>query len=71
MIDYSEMKGKLISVQINSKIGDVLIQAVIRMRGKQKRYERFGEKYREAKEEEEKKVDDIISKLTDTQTSLF
>ena len=71
MIDYSKMKGKLNSDQINSKIGDVLIQAVIRMRGKQKRYERFGEKYREAKEEEEKKVDDIISKLTDTQTSLF
>lgn len=41
------------------------------MRGKQKRYERFGEKYREEKEAEEKKVDDIISKLTDTQTSLF
>ncbi len=71
MIDYSEMKGKLNSGQINSKIGDVLIQAVIRMRGKQKRYERFGEKYREAKEEEEKKVDDIIAKLTDSQGSLF
>ena len=65
------MKGKLNSGQINSKIGDVLIQAVIRMRGKQKRYERFGEKYREAKEEEEKKVDDIIAKLTDSQGSLF
>lgn len=71
MIDYSEMKGKLNIGQINSKIGDVLIQAVIRMRGKQKRYERFGEKYREEKEAEEKKVDDIISNLTDTQTSLF
>lgn len=71
MIDYSEMKVKLNSGQINSKIGDVLIQAVIRMRGKQKRYERFGEKYREAKEEEEKKVDDIIAKLTDSQGSLF
>lgn len=71
MIDYSEMKRKLNSGQINSKIGDVLIQAVIRMRGKQKRYERFGEKYREAKEEEEKKVDDIIAKLTDSQGSLF
>lgn len=71
MIDYSEMKGKLNSGQINSKIGDVLIQAVIRMRWKQKRYERFGEKYREAKEEEEKKVDDIIAKLTDSQGSLF
>lgn len=71
MIDYSEMKGKLNRGQINSKIGDVLIQAVIRMRGKQKRYERFGEKYREAKEEEEKKVDDIIAKLTDSQGSLF
>lgn len=71
MIDYSEMEGKLNSGQINSKIGDVLIQAVIRMRGKQKRYERFGEKYREAKEAEEKKVDDIIEKLTDSQGSLF
>nr|DAP92379.1 MAG TPA: hypothetical protein [Caudoviricetes sp.] len=71
MIDYSEMKGKLNSGQINSKIGDVLIQAVIRMRGKQKRYERFGEKYREAKEAEEKKVDDIIAKLTDSQGSLL
>lgn len=71
MIDYSEMKRKLNSGQINSKIGDVLIQAVIRMRGKQKRYERFGEKYREAKEAEEKKVDDIIAKLTDSQGSLF
>lgn len=71
MIDYSEMKGKLNSGQLNSEISDVLIQAVIRMRGKQKRYERFGEKYREAKEEEEKKVDDIIAKLTDSQGSLF
>lgn len=71
MIDYSEMKGKLNIGQINSKIGDVLIQAVIRMRGKQKRYERFGEKYREAKEAEEKKVDDIIAKLTDSQGNLF
>lgn len=71
MIDYSEMEGKLNSGQINSKIGDVLIRAVIRMRGKQKRYERFGEKYREAKEAEEKKVDDIIAKLTDSQGSLF
>lgn len=65
------MKEKLNSGQVNNEISDVLIQAVIRMRGKQKRYERFGEKYREAKEAEEKKVDDIISKLTDTQTSLF
>lgn len=71
MIDYSEMKGKLNSGQLNSEKSDVLIQAVIRMRGKQKRYERFGEKYREAKEEEEKKVDDIIAKLTDSQGSLF
>ena len=71
MIDYSEMKGKLNSGQVNSEISDVLIQAVIRMRGKQKRYERFGEKYREAKEAEERKVDDIIAKLTDSQGSLF
>lgn len=59
------------SGQINSEISDVLIKAVIRMRGKQKRFERFGEKYREAKEEEEKKVDDIIAKLTESQGSLF
>lgn len=65
------MKEKLNIGQINNEISDVLIQAVIRMRGKQKRYERFGEKYRGEKEEAEKKVDDIISKLTDTQTSLF
>lgn len=71
MIDYSEMKGKLNSGQVNSEIGDILIQAVIRMRGKQRRFERFGEKYREAKEAEEKKVDDIIAKLTDSQGSLF
>lgn len=71
MIDYSEMKGKLNSGQVNNEISDVLIRAVIRMRGKQKRFERFGEKYMEEKEAEEKKVDDIISKLTDTQTSLF
>lgn len=71
MIDYSEMKGKLNSGQVNSEISDVFIQAVIRMRGKQKRFERFGEKYREAKEAEEKKVDDIIAKLTDSQGVLF
>lgn len=71
IIDYSEMKGKLNSGQVNNEISDVLIQAVIRMRGKQKRYERFGEKYREAKEAEEKKVDDIIAKLTDSQGRLF
>lgn len=71
MIDYSEMKGKFNSSQINSEISDILIQSIITMRGKQKRYERFGEKYREAKEAAEKKVDDIIAKLTDAQTSLF
>lgn len=71
MIDYSEMKGKFNSGQVNNEISDVLIRAVIRMRGKQKRYEIFGEKYREAKEAEEKKVDDIIAKLTDSQGSLF
>lgn len=65
------MKEKLNSGQINSEISDALIQAVIRMRGKQKRYERFGEKYREEKEAEEKKVDDIIAKLTDSQGVLF
>lgn len=71
MIDCSEMKEKLNSGQINNEISGVLIQAVIIMRGKQKRYERFGEKYREAKEAEEKKVDDIIAKLTDSQGRLF
>lgn len=71
MIDCSEMKEKLNSGQINNEISGVLIQAVIIMRGKQKRYERFGEKYREAKEAEEKKVDDIIAKLTDSQGILF
>lgn len=71
MIDCSEMKEKLNSGQINSEISDVLIQAVIRMRGKQKRYERFGEKYMEQKEAAEKKVDDIIAKLTDSQGVLF
>nr|DAT45901.1 MAG TPA: hypothetical protein [Caudoviricetes sp.] len=65
------MKGKLNSGQINNEIIDILIQSIITMRGKQKRYERFGEKYREAKEAAEKKVDDIIAKLTDAQTSLF
>ena len=65
------MKEKLNSCQINSEISDVLIQAVIRMRGKQKRFERFGEKYREEKEAEEKKVDDVIAKLTDSQGILF
>lgn len=65
------MKEKLNSGQINSEISDVLIQAVIRMRGKQKRYERFGEKYMEQKEAAEKKVDDIIAKLTDSQGVLF
>lgn len=57
--------------QINSEIIDVLIDSVIEMRGKQKRYARFGEKYREAKEMAEKKVDDIIAKLTDSQGRLF
>lgn len=65
------MKGKLNSGQINNEISDILIQSVITMRGKQKRYERFGEKYREQKEAEEKKVDDIIAKLTDSQGNLF
>lgn len=71
MIDCSEMKGKLNSCKENEQINDYLISAVIVMRGKQKRYERFGEKYREQKEAAEKKVDDIIAKLTDSQGSLF
>lgn len=65
------MKEKLNSGQINNKISDIFIQSVITMRGKQKIYERFGEKYREAKEAAEKKVDDIIAKLTDSQGVLF
>lgn len=48
-----------------------LIESVKELRSAQKRFERFGERYRERKEKAEKKVDDIISKLTDTQTSLF
>lgn len=65
------MNRKLKYGQINSEIIDVLIDSVIEMRGKQKRYARFGEKYREQKEAAEKRVDDIIAKLTDTQTMLF
>lgn len=57
--------------QANGEIIDVFIDSVIKMRGKQKRYARFGEKYREAKEMAEKKVDDIIAKLTDSQGRLF
>lgn len=48
-----------------------LIESVKELRSAQKRFERFGERYRERKEKAEKKVDDIISKLTDTQISLF
>lgn len=47
------------------------IESVKELRSAQKRFERFGERYRERKEKAEKKVDDIISKLTDTQISLF
>lgn len=65
------MKGKLNRGKENEQISDYLISAVIVMRGKQKRYERFGEKYREQKDEAEKKVDDIIAKLTDSQGVLF
>lgn len=55
---------------MNSKEND-LIESVKELRSAQKRFERFGERYRERKEKAEKKVDDIISKLTDTQISLF
>lgn len=48
-----------------------LIESVKELRSAQKRFERFGERYRDRKEKAEKKVDDIISKLTDTQISLF
>lgn len=65
------MKEKLNSGQINNETSDILIQSIITMRGKQKRYEMFGEKYMEAKEAAEKKVDDIIANLTDSQGVLF
>lgn len=52
-------------------IKNALIESVKELRSAQKRFERFGERYRERKEKAEKKVDDIISKLTDTQISLF
>lgn len=50
---------------------NALIESVKELRSAQKRFDRFGERYRERKEKAEKKVDDIISKLTDTQISLF
>lgn len=59
---------------MNSKENDLknaLIESVKELRSAQKRFELFGERYRERKEKAEKKVDDIISKLTDTQISLF
>lgn len=59
---------------MDSKENDLknaLIESVKELRSAQKRFERFGERYRERKEKSEKKVDDIISKLTDTQISLF
>lgn len=55
---------------MDSKEND-LIESVKELRSAQKRFDRFGERYRERKEKAEKKVDDIISKLTDTQISLF
>lgn len=59
---------------MDSKENDLknaLIESVKELRSAQKRFERFGERYRERKEKAKKKVDDIISKLTDTQISLF
>lgn len=59
---------------MDSKENDLknaLIESVKELRSAQKRFERFGGRYRERKEKAEKKVDDIISKLTDTQISLF
>lgn len=59
---------------MDSKENDLknaLIESVKELRSAQKRFERFGERYRERKEKAEKKVDDITSKLTDTQISLF
>lgn len=54
-----------------NELKNALIESVKELRSAQKRFERFGERYRERKENAEKKVDDIISKLTDTQISLF
>lgn len=54
-----------------NELKNALIESVKELRSAQKRFERFGERYRERKEKAEKKVDDIISKLTDTQISLF
>ncbi len=59
---------------MDSKENDLknaLIESVKELRSAQKIFERFGERYRERKEKAENKVDDIISKLTDTQISLF
>ena len=59
---------------MDSKENDLknaLIESVKELRSAQKRFERFGERYRERKEKAEKKVGDIISKMTDTQISLF
>lgn len=50
---------------------NALIESVKELRSAQKRFERFGERYRERKEKAEKKVDDIIAKLTDSQKRLF
>lgn len=54
-----------------NELKNALIESVKELRSAQKRFERFGERYRERKEKAEKKVDEIISKLTDSQLSIF
>jgi hypothetical protein len=41
------------------------------LRSAQKRFERFGERYRERKENAEKKVDEILLVIEDKQLSIF
>lgn len=48
-----------------------LIESVKELRSAQKRFERFGERYRERKEKAEKKVDEILSVIEDKQLSIF
>ena len=59
---------------MNSKENDLknaLIESVKELRSSQKRFERFGERYRERKEKAEKKVDEILLVIEDKQLSIF
>ena len=59
---------------MNSKENDLknaLIESVKELRSAQKRFERFGERYRERKENAEKKVDEILLVIEDKQLSIF